>query len=95
MAESASGYVRPLTADRDDELLVTVLDEVTYLLDTAGDAQVDVEVNGTDGGVEATFAMADAGALPQVGAVPKAVSFNERRLAREQASWRCSVALDV
>ncbi len=95
MAESASGYVRRLTADRDDDLLVTVLDEVIYLLDTAGDAPVGVEVNGTDGGVEVTFAMADAGALPQVGAVPKAVSLNELRLARERASWRCSVTLDV
>ncbi len=87
--------VRRLTADRDDDLLVAVLDEVIYLLDTAGDAPVDVEVNGTDSDVEVTFAMADASRLPQIGAIPKAVSFNELRLVRERASWRCSVTLDV
>ena len=84
-----------LSAERDDDLLVAVLDEVIYLLDTAGEAPVDLEVNDTDGSVDVTFAMADAGMLLQVGAVPKAVSLNDLRLAREQASWRCSVTLDV
>ncbi|HXY64516.1 MAG TPA: archease [Mycobacterium sp.] len=87
--------VRRLTAERDDDLLVAVLDEVIYLLDTAGDAPVDVEVNGTDEKADVTFAMADASRLPQIGAIPKAVSLNELRLARGPASWRCSVTLDV
>jgi SHS2 domain-containing protein len=84
-----------LTGDRDDDLLVVVLDEVIYLLDAAGEAPVDVEVNGTDGGVDVSFAMADAGRLPQVGAVPKAVSLNELRFSRGRNGWRCSVTLDV
>jgi SHS2 domain-containing protein len=87
--------VRRLTAEHDDDLLVAVLEEVIYLLDTAGDAPVDVEVNGTDGDLEITLAMADASRLPQTGAIPKAVSLNELRLARGPASWRCSVTLDV
>lgn len=87
--------VRRLTAEHDDDLLVAVLEEVIYLLDTAGDAPVDVEVNGTDGDLEVTFAMADASRLPQTGAIPKAVSLNELCLARGPASWRCSVTLDV
>jgi SHS2 domain-containing protein len=87
--------VRRLTAEHDDDLLVAVLEEVIYLLDTAGDAPVDVEVNGNDGDLEITFAMADASRLPQTGAIPKAVSLNELRLARGPASWRCSVTLDV
>ena len=87
--------VRRLTADRDDDLLVAVLDEVIYLLDTADDAPVDVDVTGADGHVGVTFAMVDAGRLPQIGAVPKAVSLNELRLAWEPTGWRCSVTLDV
>jgi SHS2 domain-containing protein len=87
--------VRRLTAERDDDLLVAVLEEVIYLLDTAGDAPVDVEVNGTDGDVEVTFAMADASRIPQTGAIPKAVSLNDLCLARGPASWRSSVTLDV
>lgn len=84
-----------LTEERDDDLLVAVLDEVIYLLDTEGQAPVDINVCDSSRGVEVTFAMVDATTLPQIGAVPKAVSLNEIRLAREQAGWRCSVTLDV
>ena len=87
--------VRQLTADRDDDLLVAVLDEVIYLLDTEGQAPVDIDVDDLDGDVGVTFAMVDAGTLPQIGAVPKAVSLNELRLVREPTGWRCSVTLDV
>ncbi|SON59666.1 putative protein archease [Mycobacterium simulans] len=84
-----------LVADRDDDLLVAVLDEVIYRLDTACEAPVDVDLQDFDGGVEVCFAMADAGTLPQVGAVPKAVSLTELRLTLDQNCWRCSVTLDV
>ena len=47
--------VRRLTDDRDDDLLVAVLDEVIYLLDTTGEAPVDVDVDGADGGVDVTL----------------------------------------
>lgn len=87
--------VRRLTDDRDDDLLVAVLDEVIYLLDTTGEAPVDVDVDGADGGVDVTFAMADATTLPQIGAVPKAVSLNELRFSHGQKGWRCAVTLDV
>ena len=52
--------LRRLTADRDDDLLVAVLDEVIYLLDTEGEAPVDVDLNGADGAVDVNFAMVDA-----------------------------------
>jgi len=87
--------VRRLTADRDDDLLVGVLDEVIYLLDTAGEAPVDLDMNGTNGSVDVTFAMTDASMLPQVGAVPKAVSLNDLRFSHGQHGWRCAVTLDV
>ena len=87
--------VRRLTDDRDDDLLVAVLDEVIYLLDTTGEAPVDVDVDGADGGVDVTFAMADATTLPQIGAVPKAVSLNDLRFSHGQKGWRCAVTLDV
>jgi SHS2 domain-containing protein len=41
-----------------------VLDEVIYPLDTAGESPVDLDINGTDGGVDVTVAMADASTLP-------------------------------
>lgn len=79
----------------DDDLLAAVLDEVIYLLDTEGQVAVDVDLDDVDGDVAATFATVEATTLPQIGSIPKAVSFNELRLARQQQGWRCSVTLDV
>lgn len=87
--------VRRLTAESDDDLLVGVLDEVIYLLDTAGEAPVDLDLRYVNGAVDVTFAMADASTLPQLGAVPKAVSLNELHLSHGQHGWRCAVTLDV
>jgi SHS2 domain-containing protein len=90
--------VRRVTADRDDDLLVAVLEEVIYLLDTAGEATVDLELQDlTDvgDGVDVTFAMADASTLLQGGAVPKAVSLNELQFSHNRNGWRCLVTLDV
>lgn len=84
-----------LVANSDEDLLVAVLDEVVFLLDTAGEVPVDVEVQPLEHAVDVRFATADAGLLPQVGAVPKAVSLNEVALARSAAGWRCSATLDV
>jgi SHS2 domain-containing protein len=86
---------RRLAADRDDDLLVAVLDDVIYLLDTAGEAPVDLRLTGVDGAVDVDFAMVDATTLEQVGTVPKAVSLNELRLQQGEDGWRCSVTLDV
>lgn len=84
-----------LTADTDEDLLVAVLEEVIYLVDTAGEAPVGVELEPVSGGVDVRFAMVDARRLPQVGAVPKAVSLHELYLAAGPRVWRCSVTLDV
>jgi SHS2 domain-containing protein len=86
---------RHLAADRDDDLLVAVLDDVIYLLDTVGEAPVDLRLRSLDGAVDVEFAMVDATTLGQVGAVPKAVSLNELRLQQGGDRWRCSVTLDV
>jgi SHS2 domain-containing protein len=84
-----------LSDESDEDLLVAVLEEVIYLLDTANAVPVDVEVEPVDGGVDVRFAMVDAVSLPQVGAVPKAVSWHDLRLARGDQGWWCSVTLDV
>jgi SHS2 domain-containing protein len=67
-----------LPADRDDDLLLAVLEEVIYVLDTAGEALVDVELQAIPAGVNVTFAMVDARTLPQVGAVPTVFAFVTR-----------------
>ncbi|MCV7260847.1 archease [Mycobacterium shimoidei] len=84
-----------LTQERDDDLLVAVLEEVIYLLDVEGEAPVDLTLRDTGNSVEVIFEMVDASTLPQVGAVPKAVSLNDLRLSHGDAGWRCLVTLDV
>ncbi|EUA04090.1 hypothetical protein I545_5294 [Mycobacterium kansasii 662] len=86
---------RRVTANSDDSLLVAALDEVIYLLDTTGQAPVELMLSEADGGVDMTLEMVDAGAVPQVGAVPKAVSLNDLCLVRGEHGWRCSVTVDV
>ena len=49
-----------MTGDRDDDLLVAALEEVIYLLDTTGEAPVDVNLSQADSGVDMTFAMVNA-----------------------------------
>lgn len=94
-AHAVHTRLRRLTADRDDDLLVAVLEEVIYLLDTVGETPVDLRLRDVDGGVDVTFATTDASTLVQVGAVPKAVSLNELRFSQGRHGWPCAVTLDV
>ncbi|WP_077490971.1 archease [Sinomonas mesophila] len=84
-----------LIAASDADLLVAVLEEVIYLLDTEGYVPVDVHMEPVEGGVDVVFAMAEVNRLTQIGAVPKAVSLHELSLVGDKDRWRCSVTLDV
>ncbi|WP_438483817.1 archease [Streptomyces sp. S186] len=84
-----------LRADTDEDLLVTLLEEVVYWLDTHDEVPVDVQLTAVSGGLRARLCMADIGALPVLGAAPKAVTLHGLTLARGQDGWRCSVTLDV
>ncbi|XEC29487.1 archease [Streptomyces fradiae] len=82
-------------ADRDEDVLVALLDEVVYRLDTEGEVPVEVELVPVDGGVRGVLWTADAGTLPVTGAAPKAVTLHETVMTRGPGGWTCSVTLDV
>ncbi|GAA2430378.1 archease [Streptomyces macrosporus] len=82
-------------ADTDEDLLVALLDEVVYRLDTDGEVPVGVDLEPVPGGLRAGLRMADADALPVTGAAPKAVTLHGLRLAEGPDGWTCSVTLDV
>ncbi|MFF6772886.1 archease [Streptomyces sp. NPDC012637] len=82
-------------AERDEDILVALLDEVVYRLDTGGEVPVDVELAPADGGVRGVLWMADAGSLPVTGAAPKAVTLHGLAMTRRPDGWTCSVTLDV
>jgi SHS2 domain-containing protein len=86
---------RRFDRESDEDLLVAILDEVIFLMETVQEIPVDLEVEPRDGGVEVRFDMVALGELPQVGAVPKGVSLYELRFEPDHRGWWCSVTLDV
>lgn len=84
-----------IRADRDEDLLVALLDEVVYGLDTAGEVPVDVGLSAVPGGLEAEFRVVAVDSLSVIGAAPKAVTLHGLACARGPEGWSCSVTLDV
>ncbi|WP_327246686.1 archease [Streptomyces sp. NBC_01320] len=89
-----------VTAESDEDLLVSVLEEVVYRMDTDGEIPLDVEVGpirsaGNGRELSVRFRMADVGTAVPVGAVPKAVSLHDLQLRSGPGGWTCRVTLDV
>ncbi|MEU6219560.1 archease [Streptomyces sp. NPDC047022] len=82
-------------AGSDEDLLVALLEEIVYRLDTDGEVPVETELSPVPGGLRAVLGMADAGSLPVTGAVPKAVTLHGLSVVRGADAWTCSVTLDV
>ncbi|HEU4543768.1 MAG TPA: archease [Jiangellaceae bacterium] len=79
----------------DEDLLVNVLDDAIYYLDTEHEVPVDIEVEPRGDGVAVRFAMADASRVRIVGAAPKGVSLHGLRIGPLGGSWSCSLIVDV
>jgi SHS2 domain-containing protein len=89
-----------VTAESDEDLLVSVLEEVVYRMDVDGEIPLDVEVGsirpaGAGLGLSVRFRMVDAGTAVPVGAVPKAVSLHDLHMRGGPGGWTCRVTLDV
>lgn len=78
-----------------EDRLVAALDEVVYLMDTAGRIPVGVTVREDAAGPVLRLALADLAGLPQTGAVPKAASLHRLACAPRDGGWACAVTLDV
>jgi SHS2 domain-containing protein len=79
----------------DEEILLGLLDEVIYRLDTAGEVPVATEIRPAGEGVRVRFTMAGVESLPAVGAVPKAASSHGLTVQQRPDGWVCSVTVDV
>jgi SHS2 domain-containing protein len=79
----------------DEDLLVDVLNEVIYLVETAGQVPVGVDVEALESGLRVRFRMTDADLIEPVGAAPRAVSLHDLRFTPGPAGWSCAVTLDV
>jgi SHS2 domain-containing protein len=81
--------------DRDEELLAALLEEVVFRLEVHGEVPVDVDVRTGGGGSDVRLAMTGVDTVPQIGAAPKAVAWNELHMAPDADGWRCAVTVDV
>ncbi|PWR11702.1 archease [Micromonospora acroterricola] len=80
----------------DEDLLVGLLDEVIFRLDTEGTLPLDCDVRPTgDGGLRVRWRSTSTDAVELVGAVPKAVSLHALRIGPDADRWSCAVTLDV
>ncbi|MGE7436660.1 MULTISPECIES: archease [Kitasatospora] len=86
-----------VTAQSDEDLLVSVLEEVIYRMDADGEIPLGAEVRRSQDGrsLSVRFSMADAGTVVPVGAVPKAVSLHGLHLRGGPGGWSCRVTVDV
>lgn len=85
--------VRPAA---DADLLVAVLDEVIYRIDTTGQIPVRTKVSARrDGGFDVLQQVVDLEELEVTGAAPKAVSLHELAFTAAETGWWCTVTLDV
>ncbi|MEV6812756.1 archease [Micromonospora sp. NPDC051296] len=80
----------------DEDLLVGVLDEVIFRLETADELPLSTEVaDDGAGGLLVRWRTTASGEVELTGAVPKAVSLHELRFGGDGTGWSCAVTLDV
>lgn len=83
-------------AGTDADLLVAVLDEVIFRLETEARLPVAVDVSATNGLLDVRMACVETDRVRPVGAVPKAVALHELRFDRyPDGGWSCAVTVDV
>lgn len=87
--ESGSG------SKTDEDLLVEVLDEVIFRMDTAGQLPVSTSVIAEGDALTVRMAVADLDQIQAIGAAPKAVALHGLEMVRGQDGWSCQVTLDV
>ena len=85
--------VRP---DSPDVVLLHVLDEVIFVLDTEMAVPVGADVLAApDGGLEVELTMAERHTVTPTGSAPKAVSLSGLTVVEEDGRVRCSFLVDV
>jgi SHS2 domain-containing protein len=85
-----------LPPGRDEDLLVSLLDEVIFRMETEDLLPLHAEVLPSPGGsLRVRLTTTGTHDVRPVGAIPKAVSLHELRFGTGPDGWRCSVTLDV
>lgn len=94
-APPARTLTSELTADTDEDALLAVLDEVIYLLDTAGEIPLRATVEHARGTVRLRMDMTATDQLEVTGAAPKAVSLHNLQFGFDGQQYSCVTIIDV
>ncbi len=84
-----------LPADRAENLLVRLLEEVIYQIDVFGRVPIATRISATPHGLHVRFDTADLETAVPAGPVPKAVALHELWFTPDPGGWRCAVTIDV
>jgi SHS2 domain-containing protein len=79
----------------DDELLVSLLDEVLTAVDVTGAVPVAASLEADGDGVRGVLKTVPADAVEVHGAVPKAIAWSGLEFGRRDGGWRCRFTVDV
>jgi len=94
-APPARGVTVQLGPAAEEDMLVTLLEELIYRLDVDGELPVrEAVAEAPGGGLEVRLAMGAAESASAVGAIPKAVSLHGLRFTRADG-WSCTFTIDV
>lgn len=79
-----------------DDQLVSLLEEVIYTLDVFALLPVRAHLGETeDGGIAGDMEVVPVEHATLIGPVPKAVSYHELSVVKEERGWRCRALIDV
>ncbi|MFN2555872.1 MAG: archease [Nitriliruptorales bacterium] len=80
----------------EEDVLVELLEEVIYLLDTRGLVVAVADLRDEeDGALSGQLELSDVVAVQASGAVPKAITYHGLRVDAGEVGWRCHVTIDV
>lgn len=88
-------HITVVPATTDDDLLVRVLDEVIFVLDTVGAVPLDLQVERTADGYRLRMPITSPDAFEVTGAIPKAATLSDLHLSQGAERWTCAVTIDV
>ena len=92
----AERTVRSVCTPRPDtEVLVWLLEEVIYLVDTQDAVSIRTAVKQAADSLVGEFEVVDQAAVQPVGATPKAVTWHGLSFGEQSGVWRCTVNIDV